>query len=44
MIADNKENESNIEQNISIGVTAAFKPRVFDRVEFIENNILPFLT
>ena len=34
----------NIEQNISIGVTETFKPRVFDRIEFIEKNILPFIS
>lgn len=34
----------NIEQNISIGVTGTFKPRVFDRIEFIEKNILPFIS
>ena len=34
----------NIEQNISVGVTATFKPRVFDRIEFIEKNILPLIT
>ena len=34
----------NIEQNISIGVTGTFKPRVFDRIEFIEKNILPLIT
>ena len=34
----------NIEQNISIGVTGTFKPRVFDRIEFIEKNILPLIS
>ena len=34
----------NIEQNISVGVTGTFKPRVFDRVEFVEKNILPLIT
>lgn len=34
----------NIEQNTSIGVTATFKPRVFDRIEFIEKNILPLIS
>ena len=34
----------NIEKNISVGVTATFKPRVFDRIEFIEKNILPLIT
>ncbi|MBQ8983889.1 MAG: serine hydrolase [Lachnospiraceae bacterium] len=31
----------NKERNLSVGVTGTFKPRIFDRVEFIENNILP---
>lgn len=34
----------NIEQNISIGVTGTFKPRVFDRIEFIEKIILPLIS
>lgn len=34
----------NIEQNISIGVTGTFRPRVFDRVEFIEKYVLPLIT
>ena len=34
----------NIEQNISIGVTGTFKPRIFDRVEFIEEKILPLIS
>ena len=34
----------NVEQNISVGVTGTFKPRVFDRVEFVEKNILPLIT
>ena len=34
----------NIEQNISIGVTGTFKPCVFDRIEFIEKNILPLIS
>lgn len=34
----------NIEQNISIGVTGTFKPRVFDRARFVEKNILPLIT
>ena len=33
-----------VEQNISIGVTGTFKPRVFDRIEFIEKNILPLIS
>ena len=34
----------NIEQNVSIGVTGTFKPRIFDRIEFIEKNILPIIS
>jgi len=34
----------NIEQNIYIGVTGTFKPCVFDRIEFIEKNILPLIS
>ena len=33
----------NRENNISVGVTGTFKPRIFDRVEFIEKNVLPLL-
>ncbi|MBQ9482706.1 MAG: serine hydrolase [Ruminiclostridium sp.] len=29
------------EKNISVGVTGTFKPRIFDRVEFIEKNVIP---
>ena len=31
----------NREVNVSVGVTGAFKPRIFDRVEFIEKYVLP---
>ena len=31
----------NKEKNISVGITGAFKPRIFDRVEFIEKRVLP---
>ena len=34
---------ANAEQNISVGVTGTFKPRIFDRVEFIEKNVLPLI-
>lgn len=34
----------NKEQNVSVGMTGTFKPRIFDRVEFIEKNILPVLS
>lgn len=30
----------NKEKNISVGVTGTFKPRIFDRVEFIEQNLI----
>ena len=29
------------EKKISVGVTGTFRPRIFDRVEFIENNVVP---
>ena len=32
----------NKDRNISAGVTGTFKPRIFDRVEFIEKHIIPF--
>ena len=31
----------NKEENISVGMTGTFKPRIFDRVEFIEQKVLP---
>lgn len=31
----------NKEANISVGITGTFKPRIFDRVEFIEQKVLP---
>ena len=33
----------NMEKDISIGVTSTLKPRIFDRVEFIENKVLPLI-
>ena len=33
----------NMEKNISVGITGTFKPRIFDRVEFIEKKVLPVL-
>lgn len=33
----------NREKNISVGVTGTFKPRIFDRVEFIEKYVLPLM-
>ena len=31
----------NKEDNISVGITGTFKPRIFDRVRFIEEIVLP---
>lgn len=31
------------ERNISVGVTGTFKPRIFDRVDFIEKNVIPII-
>lgn len=31
----------NKEKNVSVGITGTFKPRIFDRVEFIENKVIP---
>ena len=33
----------NKEKNVSVGITGTFKPRIFDRVDFIEQRILPIL-
>jgi CubicO group peptidase (beta-lactamase class C family) len=33
----------NKEKDVSVGVTGTFKPRIFDRVEFIEKNVLPVI-
>ena len=33
----------NMEQNVSVGITGTFKPRIFDRVEFIEKKVFPVL-
>ena len=33
----------NREENISVGMTGTFKPRIFDRVEFIEKKVLPMM-
>ena len=33
----------NKEKNVSVGVTGTFKPRIFDRADFIEKNILPLI-
>ena len=29
------------EKNLSVGMTGTFKPRIFDRVEFIEEKVIP---
>ena len=34
----------NMEQHVSVGITGTFKPRIFDRVEFIEKKVLPSIT
>ena len=34
----------NKERNVAVGVTGTFKPRIFDRVAFIEENIVPKLS
>jgi len=33
----------NMEKKISVGITGTFKPRIFDRVEFIEEKVLPVI-
>ncbi|MBQ9304625.1 serine hydrolase [Butyrivibrio sp.] len=33
----------NREMDVSVGVTGTFKPRIFDRVEFIEKSVLPLV-
>ncbi|MCR4788764.1 MAG: beta-lactamase family protein [Lachnospiraceae bacterium] len=33
----------NKKKNISVGMTGTFKPRIFDRVEFIEQKLLPVI-
>ncbi len=33
----------NKEKNVSVGITGTFKPRIFDRVEFIETKVLPVI-
>ena len=34
---------ANKEENVSVGVTGTFKPRIFDRVDFIEQRVLPVI-
>ncbi|MBO4888680.1 MAG: serine hydrolase [Firmicutes bacterium] len=33
----------NMERNVSVGITGSFKPRIFDRVDFIEQKVLPVI-
>ena len=33
----------NKDNNVAVGVTGTFKPMIFDRVEFIEKNVLPLI-
>jgi hypothetical protein len=33
----------NKEMNLSVGITGTFKPRIFDRVDLIEEKVLPLL-
>ena len=34
---------ADIESGISVGMTGTFKPRIFDRVQFIEEKLIPAL-
>ena len=34
----------NKEKNLAVGMTGTFKPRIFDRVEFIEKKVIPAVT
>ena len=33
----------NKDKNVAVGVTGTFKPMIFDRIEFIEKNVLPLI-
>ena len=33
----------NKDNNVAVGVTGTFKPMIFDRIEFIEKNVLPLV-
>ncbi len=33
----------NKEMNVSVGMTGTFKPRIFDRVDFIEEKVIPLI-
>ena len=32
---------ADVDKQISVGVTGTFKPRIFDRIDFIEKNVIP---
>ncbi len=32
---------ADVDNKISVGVTGTFKPRIFDRIDFIEKNVIP---
>lgn len=34
---------ANIDEKVSVGITGTFKPRIFDRIKFIEDIVLPSL-
>ncbi|MCR5687258.1 MAG: beta-lactamase family protein [Lachnospiraceae bacterium] len=34
----------NREENVSVGMTGTFRPRIFDRVDFIEQKVLPAIS
>ena len=34
---------ANKEVKVSVGITGTFKPRIFDRVDFIEQKVLPVI-
>ncbi len=36
--------KGNKEKTLAVGMTGTFKPRIFDRVEFIEKNLIPIVT
>ena len=34
---------ANQEKRISVGITGTFKPRIYDRIAFIEQQVLPMI-
>lgn len=34
----------NPDKNVSVGISGTFKPRIFDRIKFIEKYILPLVS